>query len=190
MQGERIGGVEKGQQRYSNLAVTLHWLIAALIVWNVAVVFLVGENAAPFWMESHKAAGITVLLLSLLRLGWRLTHKWPPLSDELANWEKLLARTTHVLFYVLIILVPLAGWLMVSAGRGQPVSWFGLFDIPPLPVARSAEIAGVFHEVHEYAALTTIGLLVLHVGGALKHSLVGRAPGLSRMWFTRRPARG
>lgn len=178
------------QIRYSNVAIILHWLIAALVVWNVGVVFLTGEEVPPTLMESHKAAGITVLALSLVRIGWRLTHRWPPLSDHLAGWEKALARTTHVLFYVLLFVVPLAGWIMVSAGRGDPVSWFGLFDIPALPVARSRETAGLFYEVHEYAAFAMIGLVILHVAGALKHSFIDRAPGLSRMWFGNAPPRG
>ncbi len=177
------------RRTYTNVAITLHWLIAALILWNVGVMLFTPEEVPAVLMESHKAAGITVIALSVMRLLWRLTHKWPPLSDRMARWEKALARTTHVLFYVLIFVVPLAGWIMVSAGRGDPVSWFGLFDIPALPIAQSEDTAGLFHEVHEYAAFLMIGLLVLHVGGALKHSLLDRQPGLSRMWYGNRPAR-
>jgi cytochrome b561 len=66
------------------------------------------------------------------------------------------------------------------------VSWFGLFDIPALPVKPGGPMLGVYHDLHEYAALSMVGLLVLHIGGALKHSLLGKSPGLSRMWFTRR----
>lgn len=181
--------MDQGQQRYSNVAIVLHWLIAALILWNVATMLLLPEDVSRRLIDIHKAAGITVLALSAIRLGWRLTHRWPPLSDQLATWEKALARATHVLFYVLMFVVPLAGWLMVSAGRGDPVSWFGLFDIPALPVPRDRAAAGYYNTLHEYAAFLTVGLLVLHVGGALKHSFVDRAPGLSRMWFGRGPAR-
>lgn len=180
----------RAQQRYSSVAIVLHWAVAALIVWNLATVLLLPPDLSRRLLDTHKAVGITVLVLSLLRLGWRMTHPWPPLSNHLAAWEKLLARATHGLFYVLIILVPLAGWLMVSAATGKPVNWFGVFEIPALPVARSAATAVYYHDLHEYAAFLTLGLLALHVGGALKHSLFGRAPGLSRMWFGRRSVDG
>lgn len=166
---------------YSGVAMTLHWLIAALILYNVGVMLFTPEEVPPALMESHKAMGITILFLSILRLIWRLTHKWPPLSDRIAGWQKALARTTHVLFYVLIIAVPLAGWTFHSAGRGTPVSWLGLFEIPALPIAQSREVAGLFHDVHEIAAFTLIGLLVLHVAGALKHTFTPGIPGISRM---------
>ena len=94
-----------------------------------------------------------------------------------------------MLFYVLMIVVPLAGWWRHSAASGNPVSWLGLFDIPALPVAQSRETAALFHEVHEYPAFMLIGLMVLHVGGALKHTFLDKAPGLSRIWFGSTPAR-
>ena len=181
--------MDSGRQRYSNVAVTIHWLTVALVLWNVGVMLLMPEQVSRQLIGSHMAAGLTVLFLTVLRLLWRLTHRWPPLSDQMAGWEKVLARTTHVLFYLLLFVVPLAGWLMVSAGRGEPISWFGLFDIPALPVQRSRETAGLFNNVHEIAAFTTVGLVALHVAGALKNTFSDRLPGISRMWFGRGPAR-
>lgn len=181
--------MDRGQQRYSNVAVTIHWLTVLLVLYNAGVMLLLSEEMSNRLIDSHKAVGITVLFLTVLRLLWRLTHKWPPLSDEMAGWEKVLARTTHVLFYVLLFAVPLAGWLMVSAGRGDPVSWFGLFDIPALPVEQSRQTAGLFNNVHEIAAFTTIGLVLLHVAGALKNTFSDRVPGISRMWYGQGPAR-
>lgn len=181
--------MDKGQRRYSNVAVTIHWLTVALVLYNVGVMLLLPEDVADGLMGSHMAVGLTVLFLTVLRLVWRLTHRWPPLSDRMAPWEKALARATHVLFYVLLFAVPLAGWLMVSAARGEPISWFGLFDIPALPVQQSRETAGLFNNVHEIAAFSTIGLVLLHVAGALKNTFSDRVPGISRMWYGRGPAR-
>lgn len=181
--------MDRAQRRYSKVAVTIHWLTVVLVLYNVGLMLLAPEEVADRLIGSHMAVGLTVLFLTVLRLAWRLTHKWPPLSDQMAQWEKVLARATHVLFYVLLFVVPLAGWLMVSAGRGEPVSWFGLFDIPALPVEQSRETAGLFNNVHEIAALTTVGLVLLHVAGALKNTFSDRVPGISRMWYGRGPAR-
>lgn len=171
--------------RYNRVAMTFHWAIAALIVVNV-VIGLFGD-AFPAELRGssmgyHKAAGITVLFLSLGRLAWRLMNPPPPFSSHLKRWERWLASATHHLFYVLMIGVPLAGWLYVSAAtKPRPLTFFGLFDIPFLPVARTEAGAGLFNEVHEVLAFVTIGLLLLHVAGALKHQFIDRDNELGRM---------
>lgn len=96
--------------------------------------------------------------------------------------ERLLAKATHVGFYAVMILVPLTGWLMVSASPlGFPTLFFGLFEWPHLPVATSAEISGAASEAHEVMAFIGAGLFVLHVGGALKHHFLDRDDVLARM---------
>ncbi len=172
---------KSGRSTYSGVAMILHWFIAALIIYNVWVVFFAPEDAPRALMETHKAMGITILFLSVIRLVWRLTHKWPPLPDRIAGWQKALARTTHFLFYILIIAVPLAGWLLHSTVRGTPVSWLGLFEIPSLPIMQSRDLAGLFGQFHRFAAYTLIGLAVLHVAGALKHTFTPGERGISRM---------
>src|SRR3954471_21697908 len=95
-----------GSARYSTLAIILHWLIAAAIVLQVV---LAGRMEGPPTPESfavtqlHKSIGITILLLSLARLGWRLTHPPAPLPASMARWERVLAQITHVGFYVVMI---------------------------------------------------------------------------------------
>lgn len=167
--------------RYTRGAIWFHWTIAALIVVNV-LIGLFNDAMPRGSMNYHKAIGITVLFLSLGRLAWRLTHRPPPQSRNHKAWERLLAKTTHRLFYVLMITVPLAGWIFVSAATmPRPLSFFGLFPIPFLPVPRTESVSGFWNEAHELMAFATIGLVVLHVAGALKHQLIDRDGELARM---------
>lgn len=175
-------GVAPG--RYTSVAKALHWTIAALILAQLIGGIVMHElpNTAPFKIEAyqlHKSFGLTVLALSVFRLGWRLTHRPPPLPEHTSGWERLLARFTHVAFYALIIAVPLAGWLMVSASP-FPSSFFFLFPIPDLPGAGVLS-RDAWAEVHELMAFAIIGLLVLHVAGALKHRYVDHDGVLARM---------
>ena len=171
--------------RYTRVAIQLHWVIAALIVVNLVIGLFHDSFPAALRGSSmgfHKAAGITVLLLSFARLGWRLTHRPPLQSRDHKPWERLLAKTTHRLFYVLMIGVPLAGWLFVSAAAvPRPTSFFGLFDVPRLPVPQTPGVMGFWHEAHEVMAFGIIGLLALHVAGALKHQLIDRDNELARI---------
>ena len=166
---------------YSRTAIALHWTIAALILANIAGALLadrLGPSVGGAIMAAHKSVGLTVLGLSLFRLGWRVSHGFPRFPDSTPRWDAVAARATHLLFYGLMIAVPLAGWAMVSAGP-RPLRWFGLFDWPKLPVSQAA---GDFaHEAHEVLAFATLGLVVLHVAGALKHHLVDRDDVLARM---------
>lgn len=166
---------------YSRVAIALHWTIAVLIIGNALGGILsemVDDAAAAGIMSVHKSIGLTVLVLSLARLGWRLTHGFPRFPESTSRWDAVAARATHVAFYVLMIAVPLAGWIMVSGGA-RPLEWFGLFDWPKLPVSRAT--AGVAHDAHVLLAFTTVGLVVLHVAGALKHHFVDRDDVLARM---------
>lgn len=181
---------------YSKVAITLHWLIALMIVGNVIIVLwagaLEGEAASRALrgtiMGAHKSVGLTVLGLSLVRLFWRLTHGFPRLPEHMATWEITLARANHLAFYALMIVVPLAGWIMVSPGS-RPLVWFGLFDVPKLPVVKGSLLAGAAHEAHEILAFAMVGLLVLHIAGALKHHFIDRDDVLARMLPLVRPRR-
>lgn len=171
--------------RYTRVAIWLHWTIAALIVANLVIGLFHDSFPAALRgpsMGFHKTAGIIVLFLSLARLGWRLGHKPPPQDREHKAWERLLAKTTHRVFYVLMIAVPLAGWIFVSAAATpRPLDFFGLFPIPFLPVPRTEGVNGFWNEAHEIMAFGIIGLLVLHVAGALKHQFLDRDVELARM---------
>lgn len=181
---------EQSKRRYSTVAILLHWVIAILIILN----FIGAEEAEELsgaekaWaIAGHKAFGITILVLSVLRVVWRITHAPPPLSDSLKSWEVALSRVVHWLFYILIIAIPLSGWAMHSAASGgAPVTIFQLFDFPGLPLVKDKATAGLFHEIHETLAKLLFGLFILHVLGALKHQFLDKVPSLGRMF----PGRG
>ena len=189
-------------ERYTSVAISLHWLIALSIVLQLASGLWMGDairddatKAFAFEVfQWHKSLGLTVLLLSLLRLAWRLGHRAPPLPEGMSLPERLAARTTHVLFYVLMIALPMTGWLVVSTSTfGLPTLFWGLFAWPHLPVeGLEAAAKAAWHEsseeLHELLAYVTIALLVLHVAAVLKHQWVDRDGVLGRMLpFARRP---
>ena len=169
-------------RRYATMSIWLHWIIAAMVLGNVAGAIVaenIGGAAAGSIMAVHKSIGLTVLGLSVLRLGWRLGHGTPPLSDTLKPWERVLARVVHTLFYVLMIGVPLLGWAMSSAGP-RPLEWFGL-PFPKLPVERGSAAASFAHDAHVVLGLSFLLLAALHVAGALKHHFIDRDDELTRM---------
>lgn len=171
--------------RYSTGAIAFHWIIAFLIAFNYVAAFIAEDlpkDAAKQLMGNHKAIGITILLLTVVRILWRLMHRPPAFLTSLKPWEAKLARVTHAAFYVLMIAVPLAGWLMHSAySGGAPVGAFGLFSFPGLPLAADKAGAGLAGEVHEILAFAMLGLAGLHVIGALKHQWLDKDGSLARI---------
>lgn len=213
----------RASARYTRVAIALHWAIAALIAYNLLSGLLRDVLPRGFF-AFHISSGLTILALTLVRIGWRLTHKPPPLLP-MRSWERRLAHGVHILLYAAMLFVPWTGWVMISANpppgsagaayvsqqraaeaaaKGEPAPaprppsrvW-GLFPTPTIaPVANlgraPAGVAGqrAFHEqmegVHEKVAWMLLFLLVLHVGGALKHQLLDREPELARMGLGRR----
>lgn len=183
-----------GRSRYSAVAMTFHWLIAALIISNVALAWISDEvprSTAAGLMAWHKTLGITILILSLARLAWRLTHQAPPLGDHLKAWERWLAHIVHWGFYVLMIGLPLTGWALVSASpliKVYPIDMFGLFHWPAigplanLPPAEMKAAHETWAEVHHMMAKVIIyGLIPLHILGALKHQILDKDNTLGSM---------
>lgn len=114
-------------ERYSRIAIWLHWTIAALILFNLAVGFFMEDYKPPLKfivIGAHISAGITVLMLTLVRIAWRLTHRPPALSATLKRWERVLAHTVHGCVYALMLILPLSGWALISANppRGSVVA--------------------------------------------------------------------
>jgi len=187
--------------RYTSVAIVLHWAIAAAIVGNFALGLWMHEaideaqNRARIIdaYQLHKSIGLSILILSLFRLAWRLLHRPPPFPAGMPRWQKTVASTTHWLFYALMIAIPLSGWLYVStqwrdgAPLNVPTLWFGLFEIPHLfgldeaGLETRQTLAALTGESHEILAFGTMALLVLHVGAALKHHFVNRDETLERM---------
>ena len=179
------------RNRYSTVSLILHWLIAALVVTQVALIAAHEATDGPIsreFVNIHKSVGLSILVLTLARLGWRIANPAIPLPDTMPRWQKLLARATHVLFYVLLLAMPLVGWAASSAA-GRDILWFGLFEWPLLPIGGGRETARALMDVHELAAKFLIALIALHIIGALKHQFFDRDNVLHRMIPTipRRP---
>ncbi|WP_164115469.1 cytochrome b [Sphingorhabdus sp. Alg239-R122] len=174
--------------RYSRGAIAFHWIIAALVLANYVLVNIAHDlerSAKAVYMDPHKAIGITILVLTVLRIIWRLTHKRPDVAHGVKPWEAMLAKTAHSLFYILLIAIPLTGWMMVSAYGSSGVDWFGIFEIPALPVEESRDVGGQLHDIHEIIGKAMFVLIILHVLGALKHQFFDKLPVLAKMGLGR-----
>jgi cytochrome b561 len=171
--------------KYSKGAIALHWIIGALIVTNFVLAQLaegVPESARAPYMLPHMSIGISILALSLLRLFWRLGHKPPAQPAALKSWENKLSKAIHWLFYILMIAVPVTGWLMVAAHPEAPaVDFFGLFKLD-IPVPKSKDLSGVGHLGHFILTKVMFFAVLLHILGALKHQFIDRMPFIQRMW--------
>lgn len=168
--------------RYTKVAIWLHWLIGLAVITNIGLAMLtegLPRETHHAAMGIHKAIGITILMLTLLRILWRLGHRAPPLPANTPSWEKWTSRVVHFLFYALLILLPLSGWVWMSAA-GSPVDIFGLFTIPPIAAPDKA-FADVMHERHEVMGLTMLALVVIHLLAVVKHQFIDRNRQLSRM---------
>lgn len=168
--------------RYTRVAQSLHWAIAILILLNLLLGFA-HDSLPRDWavMPVHKSIGLTVLALTLVRIGWRLTHPAPPMLATMPGWEKLVANVTHFAFYALLLIMPLTGWIMTSAGD-RPLIWFFLFDLPKFGVTKEDAIVGLSSEGHEILGFLFAALIVLHVAAALRHHFVLRDGTLRRMF--------
>lgn len=171
------------RNRYSTVSLAFHWGLALLVLIQVLLITAHDAIDGPMSRELvqiHKALGLSVLILTLARIGWRMANPALPSPPGAADWQKVAARATHVLFYVLLIGIPLFGWAASSAG-GRDIDWFGLFNWPLLPVERSRDLAGTFMDLHKAAVKLLYVLLALHVLAALKHQFIDRDNVMHRM---------
>ena len=179
--------------KYNIVAMSLHWLIAALIVTNIGIAWyfntLNGVVKIPP-IQLHKSIGITVLLLSLLRLAWRFVSPPPPLPASVTGWQRPVAHVTYILFYVIMLGLPLSGWALSSASMIIKVYPITLFHVVPwptidalaqLPPDQMKNAHRVFVTLHGLLGKLTYGLIVLHVGAALRHLILLRDGVVARM---------
>ena len=172
-------------EHYSSVAMLFHWTIAALLIANICLGLYFSDlpRSDPnlFTLaQIHKSIGLTVLVLSVLRVLWRLVNPVPALPSDMPPTLKFLARFTQVLLYVLIVIIPLTGWLMVSSARHvTPIPYFFLFDWPALPNVGGHEF---WEDAHTFLAWSAIVLVPLHILGALYHQFIRRDRVLASMW--------
>jgi len=168
--------------RYGLVPQLLHWTVVILI----AVQYLLAEAAEDLplgadklaMLARHKSLGITILLIALVRVAWRLFDR-PPVPPPMPPWQRMGAALVHWGLYALLFALPLTGWMMSSAAN-YPVSWFGLLQLPDL-VMPSEGLHEVLEEVHEALFFALLSLAGLHVMAALKHQFVDRDGLLKRM---------
>jgi len=189
------------QARYNGVAMSLHWLIAALIITNIGLAWyfntLTGLPKIPP-VQLHKSIGITVLLLSLARLAWRLVSPPPLLPPTVEGWARTASAAVYILFYVVMIGMPLSGWALSSASviiRFKPILLFGLVQWPTitplaqLPPSEMKQAHDAFVTVHGLLAKLAYALIVLHVGAALRHLFLLKDGVVGRMIpFLKAPA--
>lgn len=169
--------------RYTRTAISLHWLLAlgfagmfGLGLYMTDLPFSPAKLRTYSW---HKWAGVTIFLLVLLRLGWRLAHAAPPLPSTMHPALRAAASVAHVLLYVLMLAIPLSGWLMSSALGFQTV-WFGVLPLPDL-LAPDSDLGLALATVHATLNYTLAALVALHAAAALKHHFLDRDDVLTRM---------
>jgi len=171
------------QYRYTGTALALHWLAALLIFCGFGLgLFMTGLEITPDKLRYyawHKWLGITVFLLAAARLAWRSAHPAPPLPDEMPDWQVRSSRAAHALLYVLMLAIPLSGWIYSSA-TGVSVVYLGLVPLPDL-IAKDRETAKILLLLHNSLNYLLAATVTVHIAAALKHHFVDRDDVLARM---------
>ncbi len=169
--------------RYSAPAQALHWL-TALAIFCALAFGLTMLNVGPGDLQNrlfdlHRSFGALILVLTSLRLLWRLYVSPPPTTVIMPAWQERAAHITHIALYVLLFAIPLVGWAGTSA-FGAKIPVFGLFELPAV-LEKNKPLAEVLFTIHRGLAFTLCGLLVLHMGAALQHHIVNKDDTLRRM---------
>lgn len=181
------------KSRYSAGAIAFHWTIAVLLIANIAIAWWFNTLHGSDKIEPvqwHKSIGITVLVLSVARLAWRIFVKPPPMAETLRGWERGMAEVVHMLFYIVMIGMPLTGWAFTSASPlihvfpivlYHVIPWPTMTTLSNLPRDQMKAAHDVFLTSHQLLAKLAYGLIALHVAGALKHQFIDRDTTLARM---------
>ncbi len=187
-----LEGLVPSASRYGLTAILLHWSLGlAIVALFGAGLYMVNLPFSPLRLKLynwHKWTGMTLLVLSAVRLVWRVTHRPPALpiriADAMPTWQHQIHHATHTALYILFFAVPLLGWAYSSAA-GFPIVLFGALPLPDLVPADKA-LAGLLKPWHQASAFALIGLALLHAAAALKHQFIDRDGLISRMWPGRR----
>jgi cytochrome b561 len=191
--GSSVNSTTTCSGRYTLTAQALHWITAALmfVVLPIAWVMVNVPKSAEFrdlLFTLHKSVGLTIVLLVAVRIAWRAQHPAPPLEVGLARWEKVAASGSHWVLYVVLVGMPISGYLLDAAG-GYSISYFGLFSVPLLP--KSPALASAATWVHVAVGQWLVYTLIfLHIAASIWHISVRRDGVLDRMLPPQQPSRG
>ena len=182
--GLRQSGEAAEPTVYSPVARLLHWLTVAFVAGMVPIGVIMTDRAERnVWdsltntlYSSHKLAGLTLLVLVIARLAYRLIHGAPPDEPTLEPWQKLVSHLTHWTIYALLLCVPLLGWISISLYPALDI--FGLFKLPGL-VAPNQPASSTVFMLHKLGAFALVGLVTMHIGAALFHHVI-RGDGVLR----------
>lgn len=179
---------------WGGVAKFFHWAIVLLILAQAVIGLIMVDlpkrpSSIPVY-SLHKSLGITVLVLAVLRLVWRLVDGRPRDVPGMPSWQALGARVGHALLYVLIFAVPLSGWLFDSASSLRPLYWFDLIRLPSLTGGKNAPVADFAQEAHELLFWVLVVVAAGHALAALIHHFHHRDETLARMLPWRSRARG
>ncbi|MER2623512.1 MAG: cytochrome b [Accumulibacter sp.] len=169
--------------RYTPTAIFIHWLMALLLIGLFSVgLYMSDLPLSPQKLKIyswHKWAGVTAFVLVLVRLAWRVGHPPPALPAAMPSWQKTAAHGLHHLLYLLMIAIPLSGWLMSSA-KGFQTVYFGILPLPDL-LQKDKELGELLESMHTALNFTLAALVLAHIGAAVKHHLLDRDDVLARM---------
>ena len=169
--------------QYTGMAKTLHWLIALLLTGLLAMGFYMHDlPLSPQKLQLyswHKWAGVTTFLLVMVRLAWRMTHRPPAFSWRMSKAQKLAAHLGHWILYLLMIAIPLSGWLMSSA-KGVQTVWFGILPIPDL-LEKDKALGDALAVVHMGLSWALLLMTLIHIAAAFKHHFIDKEGLLGRM---------
>ena len=169
---------------YTRPAIALHWLIFLMIACAFSLgLYMSDLPNSPEKFEYfiyHKWGGLTIFTLVIIRILWRATHPAPALPASIPTWQRIAAIATHALLYVLMIAIPLTGWLYSSAAGAPPIYYLNLIHLPNL-LDKDKELADLFKFMHQNLNFTMLGIVVIHAVAAIKHHFVDHDDVLKRM---------
>lgn len=181
--------LESPALHYNGIAKSLHWLMALLIIGLIPLgLYMEDLPLSPQKLQLyswHKWAGVTVFVLLLVRVASRIAFPPPPLPWHMSRRQQRLAHAGHLALYLLMLAIPVSGWLMSSA-KGVPTVWFGVLPLPDL-IGKDKALGAQLADLHALLSWTLVALLAAHVGAALKHHFIDRDDILVRMLPARRP---
>lgn len=175
---------ETARERYSGVAISLHWLIALLMICGFYLGWIMTDipGFTPTklkYFSWHKWIGVTVFALAVIRLLWRLTHRAPPLPDTTTAFQKAAAHAVHGLLYLLMLAIPISGYFY-SSSAGIQVVYLGIVPLPTI-IGPDKVLKAALRTTHIWLNYTLLAFFALHVLAALKHHFIERDGILGRM---------